>query len=206
MTDFIRKRFLVKARKWHRPVQGQEITVGYIPAAALNLHHYKDYSMVTIYGARRFSRSFKLEPEILKALDVPHSSKFLYRIEIQNRQKARLIIENTEKQNKTDVSLDLSVSDAQQILEVYRDKLVKKTEYRLKYSNQNWSIHEYHGKLKGLVIAEALIPASLPALGKPVWLGRDVSKNLCYNEEKLWWTTPHRGKSRLKTSPQMPRP
>lgn len=75
---------------------------------------------------------------------------------------------------------EISVADAQQLLELCEDVLLEKTRYKVPVGNHIFEVDEFHAAHQGLIIAEVELLDENEKFEKPHWLGQEVTGDLRY--------------------------
>lgn len=80
---------------------------------------------------------------------------------------------------------EISVEEANELLELCDERMVDKTRYEVVYKNQTFEVDEFYGLNQGLVIAELELETENQAIDKPDWLGKEVTGEKKYYNSKL---------------------
>jgi CYTH domain-containing protein len=75
---------------------------------------------------------------------------------------------------------EISLSDAEQLLELCDKFIIFKTRYEVPYKGKTFEIDVFHGLHEGLVIAELELQAENESYEKPDWLGKEVTGDVRY--------------------------
>ena len=82
---------------------------------------------------------------------------------------------------------EIDVADAKQLLDMCLPGVIEKTRWLIPHSQSNrqsphliWEVDEFHGRLKGLVIAELELEKEDQAYEKPCFVGEEVTGNPRY--------------------------
>ena len=75
--------------------------------------------------------------------------------------------------------------DAIEMLKLAEPGIVEKTRYIIPYGNLIWEVDEFHGSLKGVVVAEVEIPETDTIYEKPPFIGVDITGNPAYYNSNL---------------------
>ena len=94
--------------------------------------------------------------------------------------------------NETDVSRfewekEISLQDAQSLLQLAEPGIIDKTRYLIKNTdgNHTWEVDEFHGENEGLVMAEIELESENEHFDKPDWLGKEVTRDKRYYNSYL---------------------
>lgn len=80
---------------------------------------------------------------------------------------------------------EIPFEDARQILELAEPGIVEKTRYYVDFESHTWEVDEFHGNLKGVVLAEVELPASDINYNKPPFIGQDITGDPKYYNSQL---------------------
>lgn len=86
--------------------------------------------------------------------------------------------ENTIKRNEWEY--EIPVADADQMLQLCEDAVIKKTRYLVNVGNHVFEVDDFYGDNEGLVIAEVELESEDEPYEKPDWLGAEVTGNVRY--------------------------
>ena len=90
---------------------------------------------------------------------------------------------NGSERNEFEYAIPLA--DARELLDHHCDSVVAKTRHHITHGGCNWVVDEYHGLMKGVVIAEIELKKKDQAFEKPSWLGKEVTNNPRYRKRNL---------------------
>ena len=76
-------------------------------------------------------------------------------------------------------------SDALEIWGLCGDLVVEKTRYRIPQGEYIWEIDEFHGRHRGLYLAEIELRSERDSFFRPEWLGEEVSEDPRYTNAVL---------------------
>jgi adenylate cyclase len=80
---------------------------------------------------------------------------------------------------------EIPVSTASEILEICLPGRIHKTRYKVPYGNHTFEVDQFHGKNKGLTIAEIELQNEEEVFEKPDWLGEEVTGKPEYYNSNL---------------------
>ncbi|HHT23794.1 MAG TPA: CYTH domain-containing protein [Bacteroidales bacterium] len=75
---------------------------------------------------------------------------------------------------------EISLEDAEQIMELCERFIIEKTRYEVVYEGKVFEIDQFHGLNDGLVIAELELEAENESYKAPEWLGKEVTGDIRY--------------------------
>lgn len=82
---------------------------------------------------------------------------------------------------------DISVEDAEKLLEIAEPGVIEKTRYLVPSEDgaHVWEVDEFEGRLKGLVLAEIELSSESEAFELPAWAGKEVTGDPAYYNSSL---------------------
>ena len=82
---------------------------------------------------------------------------------------------------------EISLQDAQSLLQLAEPGIIDKTRYLIKNTDGNhiWEVDEFHGDNEGLVMAEIELSDENDLFDKPEWLGKEVTGDKRYYNSYL---------------------
>jgi CYTH domain-containing protein len=81
---------------------------------------------------------------------------------------------------------EIPLDDARQLLDLLCERpLIEKTRYHLDAGRHTWTIDEFHGDNKGLIVAEVELESASQPFAEPAWLGAEVSNDPRYFNANL---------------------
>ena len=90
---------------------------------------------------------------------------------------------------------EISLQDAQSLLQLAEPGIIDKTRYLIKNTDGNhiWEVDEFHGENDGLIMAEIELSNENDPFNKPEWLGKEVTGDkryynsfIAHNPYKNW--------------------
>ena len=92
---------------------------------------------------------------------------------------------------------DIPLADATLMLdELCERPLIDKTRYTIRFGSLNWTVDEFSGDNRGLVVAEVELEDACQPIERPPWIGEEVSNDPRYFNANLvrhpftTWRTP----------------
>lgn len=76
-------------------------------------------------------------------------------------------------------------TDAEKILKLSEPGIVEKTRYFVPFDGLLWEVDEFHGSLKGVVVAEVELPHEKAVYSKPPFIGKDITGDPRYYNSNL---------------------
>ena len=91
----------------------------------------------------------------------------------------------TVKSKGTGISRDefeyeIPIDEAKNLLELCQNDIIIKTRYKVMCNNKLWDVDEFHGKNKGLWIAEIELKTEDEKFEQPDWIKKEVTGNKNY--------------------------
>jgi len=91
----------------------------------------------------------------------------------------------TVKSKGTGISRDefeyeIPIDEAKNLLELCQNDIIIKTRYKVMCNNKLWDVDEFHGKNKGLWIAEIELKREDEKFEQPDWIKKEVTGNKNY--------------------------
>ncbi len=80
---------------------------------------------------------------------------------------------------------ELSVSEAEELLQLCEPGTIDKTRYLVPVGNHTFEVDEFYGENKGLVLAEIELSTEDEHFDKPHWLGDEVTGDMRYYNSML---------------------
>lgn len=80
---------------------------------------------------------------------------------------------------------EINVYEAKELLKLCEGHIISKTRYEIKVGNKLYEVDEFHGKHKGLCIAEIELNYINESFQKPSWLGKEVTGDKAYYNSQL---------------------
>lgn len=102
-------------------------------------------------------------------------------------QKAFLTIKGPSRgASRDEYEYQIPMADARQLLKRHcAAGVLDKTRHLVPYGGKLWEVDEYHGALRGLVVAELELPSARDSFERPSWLGREVTGARRYDNSAL---------------------
>lgn len=79
----------------------------------------------------------------------------------------------------------IPIEEAQSLMQLCGTRLVEKLRYIVPYEGQIWEVDVFEGRHSGLIVAELELERADEGFGKPLWLGREVTGDMRYNNATL---------------------
>ena len=115
------------------------------------------------------------------------------RIRIINDKAVLTIKSKTVEISRDEFEYDIPYKDALRLINLSQGEVIHKTRSVIEYENKTWEVDEFHGKNKGLWLAEIELTDEKEDFIKPNWLMEEVSKDkkyynsyLCLHPYSVW--------------------
>ena len=80
---------------------------------------------------------------------------------------------------------EIPESDVKEMFKFAEPGIIEKTRYLVPFEGLIWEVDEFHGSLKGVVVAEVEIPETDTTYEKPHFIGVDITGNPDYYNSNL---------------------
>ena len=107
------------------------------------------------------------------------------RIRIINDKAVLTIKSKTVEISRDEFEYDIPYKDALRLINLSQGEVIHKTRSVIEYENKTWEVDEFHGKNKGLWLAEIELTDEKEDFIKPNWLMEEVSKDKKYYNSYL---------------------
>ena len=115
------------------------------------------------------------------------------RIRIINDKAVLTIKSKTVEISRDEFEYDIPYKDALRLINLSQGEVIHKTRSVIEYENKTWEVDEFHGKNKGLWLAEIELTDEQEDFIKPNWAMEEVSKDkkyynsyLCLHPYSVW--------------------
>ena len=107
------------------------------------------------------------------------------RIRIINDKAVLTIKSKTVEISRDEFEYDIPYKDALRLINLSQGEVIHKTRSVIEYENKTWEVDEFHGKNKGLWLAEIELTDEKEDFIKPNWVMEEVSKDKKYYNSYL---------------------
>ena len=107
------------------------------------------------------------------------------RIRIINDKAVLTIKSKTVEISRDEFEYDIPYKDALRLINLSQGEVIHKTRSVIEYENKTWEVDEFHGKNKGLWLAEIVLTDEQEDFIKPNWAMEEVSKEKKYYNSYL---------------------
>ena len=107
---------------------------------------------------------------------------------------ALLTIKTSEKgMTRNEFEYEVPLEDAKSLVELFNDKIIYKTRYKITIDKKLWEVDEFHKENKGLWLAEIELESENELFSLPEWIKKEVTGDHKYfnaylseNPFKFW--------------------
>lgn len=122
----------------------------------------------------------KPEPSLIVQAYIHNSVDITVRVRIKGNHGFLTIKGKTEGVSRTEFEYEIPAQDAEEMIEQFCDKQIRKLRYEIVRGKHTWEVDEFEGNLNGLILAEIELIAENEVFEKPDWVGEDVSSDPRY--------------------------
>tara|TARA_R110002072_G_scaffold174802_17_gene330555 strand:+ start:10434 stop:10907 length:474 start_codon:yes stop_codon:yes gene_type:complete len=94
-------------------------------------------------------------------------------------------ISNQSGTIRSEWEAEISVTDAEELLELCEPGIIDKTRYEIKVGKHIFEVDEFSGENEGLIVAEVELNSEDELFEKPIWLGKEVTGEVKYYNSQL---------------------
>ena len=94
-------------------------------------------------------------------------------------------ISNSEGTTRFEWEKEISLKEAEQLIELCEPNLIEKIRYEIKVGNHIFEVDEFSAENKGLIVAEIELSEENESFDKPDWLGKEVTGDMRYYNSQL---------------------
>ena len=94
-------------------------------------------------------------------------------------------ISNSEGTTRFEWEKEISLKEAEQLIELCEPNLIEKIRYKIKVGNHIFEVDEFSAENKGLIVAEIELSEENESFDKPDWLGKEVTGDIRYYNSQL---------------------
>lgn len=88
-------------------------------------------------------------------------------------------------ETRLEFEYEIPYVEADEILNMAEPGIVEKTRYIVPFQGLVWEVDEFHGSLRGVVVAEVELPETEMVYEKPPFVGEDITGNAAYYNSNL---------------------
>ena len=133
-----------------------------------------------LVDAEKWEQLKKPEPSLIVQGYLHKSKEITIRVRIKGDKGYLTIKGQTVGVTRTEFEYEIPVNDAEEMIAQFTDKHICKYRYEIPFGDHLWEVDEFHGKLKGLTLAEIELASEDEAYEKPDWITEDVSTDPNY--------------------------
>ena len=94
-------------------------------------------------------------------------------------------ISNSKGTTRFEWEKEISLKEAEQLIELCEPNLIEKIRYEIKVGNHIFEVDEFYAENEGLIIAEIELSEENESFDKPDWLGKEVTGDIRYYNSQL---------------------
>ncbi|OLP46576.1 CYTH domain-containing protein [Rhizobium oryziradicis] len=113
------------------------------------------------------------------------------RVRIKNDRSATLTIKiGHVGLTRDEFEYDISMQDAQEMIEKALGRVIEKTRYNVEYGGYLWEVDVFEGAHAGLIVAEVELEDASDDPALPPWIGKEVTGDKRYSNQWLAMSAP----------------
>jgi len=116
---------------------------------------------------------------------ITNSPEKVVRVRISNNNAYLTIKGKNDGPSRLEFEYDISLSDAEHMIENMCENIIEKIRYIFKISDDIWEVDVFGGNNDGLIVAEAEIPSIDYPLSIPEWIKMEVTDDIKYYNNNL---------------------
>ena len=129
--------------------------------------------------------SFEGNSDELKQGYLSITDSGLTRIRVTSKQGFLTIKSKTIGISREEYEYEIPIDDANRLIQLSAGEVIHKTRTKVTYDGKIWEIDEFHGKNKGLWLAEIELVDLNESFSKPEWILDEVSDDTRYFSSNL---------------------
>lgn len=122
----------------------------------------------------------KPEPTLIVQGFLSKTKECVVRVRIKGMKGFLTIKGKSEGISRTEFEYEIPVNEAEEMLELFTDKSIRKYRYEINVDGHIWEVDEFKGKLDGLILAELEVSSEDEVFSRPAWITEDVSTDPNY--------------------------
>ncbi len=87
--------------------------------------------------------------------------------------------------SKSEYEYEIPVAEAEELLLLCEDKLIRKTRHVIPYASHRWDVDVFHEENDGLILAEIELASENERFELPAWAGEEVTQDFRYYNSYL---------------------
>ena len=137
-----------------------------------------EYKFLVNY--EKWSKLEKPEPTLIVQGYISISEEVVVRVRIKGDKGFLTIKGKMVGITRPEFEYEIPLQDAEAMVELFTEKHIRKNRYEIPFDGKTWEIDEFHGKLKGLIVAELEVQSEYESFKQPNWVTEDVSTDPAY--------------------------
>lgn len=122
----------------------------------------------------------KPEPTLIVQGFLSKTKECVVRVRIKGAKGFLTIKGKSEGISRTEFEYEIPVNEAEEMLELFTEKSIRKYRYEINVDGHMWEVDEFKGKLDGLILAELEVSSEDEVFSRPSWITEDVSTDPNY--------------------------
>lgn len=122
----------------------------------------------------------KGKPELIVQGFIHNSEDKVVRVRIKGDKGFLTIKGKSIGISRTEFEYEIPLQDANEMIEQFTDKSIRKLRYNITFSDKNWEVDVFEENLSGLILAELEVESEDEIYVKPDWVTEDVSTDPAY--------------------------
>ncbi len=140
----------------------------------------KEIEVKYLVDTDKWSQIEKPEPKLIVQGFLQRSEDLTVRVRIKGDKGFLTIKGKSEGITRTEFEYAIPVNEAQELIDRFTDKCIRKFRYEINHKGHTWEVDEFKGNLEGLILAELELTREEEAYEKPDWVTTDVSTDPNY--------------------------
>ena len=108
------------------------------------------------------------------------TDKGIIRVRIKEKLSTLTVKSKSTGISRDEFEYEIPIDEAKNLLELCQNDIIIKTRYKVMCNNKLWDVDEFHGKNKGLWIAEIELKREDEKFEQPDWIKKEVTGNKNY--------------------------
>lgn len=134
-------------------------------------------------------RKFLLKPDAVPTLTngvlfvqgyLDKSAEKTIRVRIAEKEAFITIKGKTESFSRKEFEYEIPITDAEELLLLCPDFIIRKTRYNISVGKHVWGIDVFHAENEGLILAEIELESEDETFERPDWIGKEVTDDFRY--------------------------
>lgn len=137
----------------------------------------KEIEYKYLVNEEKWNNLHKPTPSYIVQGFLAKSKDITIRIRIKNKHAFLTIKGKTVGITRSEFEYEIPVSDAEQMLSEFTEKVIRKNRYVIIHENRSWEVDVFEGQLEGLIMAELEVNSENEKFNLPNWATENVSED-----------------------------